>query len=108
MSNNIPNICLEIINRIRLVVQDKESRKKFVVLHAKKKSTGESVFLLGLADKLNEGGACDSGTEMAMIAEFLPDKSIEELYDLQNWWFAEEMKPTEPLPNNVIPFRRKK
>ena len=107
--SDLPSVYPELIEKIREAAEI--PGKGFGVFLAKRKSDGAEVYLLGIVEKLDKNGGATAETEMAVVAEFLPNKSTKDLYDMLNFWITpreEPAPPAPPLPKNVFQFRKKK
>lgn len=106
---------IEAIERITEICR--QPIKKFIpdalaVFEAVRKKDGETVYLLGLAEKMDEKKGVTKETEISIIAEFVPNEEIPKLYSVTDFWIPSlgdaGPEETKPLPNNVYPFRKKK
>jgi len=106
---------IEAVGRITSICR--QSVKKFMpdglaVFEAVRKKDGQTVYLLGFAENMDEKKGVTKATEISIIAEFVPNEDIPKLYSVTDFWIPsrEDAEPVEvkPLPNNVYQFRKKK
>jgi hypothetical protein len=108
---------IEAVARITSICR--QNIKKFMsdglaVFEAVRKKDGETVYLLGFAENLDEKKGVTKATEISIVAEFVTNEDIPKLYSVTDYWIPShgDAGPGEeevnPLPNNVYQFRKKK
>jgi hypothetical protein len=106
---------IEAVSRITEICR--QPIKKFMpdglaVFEAVRKSDGQTVYLLGFAENMDEKKGVTKETEISVIAEFVPNEEIPKLYSVTDFWIPSQgdagPEEVKPLPNNVYQFRKKK
>jgi hypothetical protein len=112
--NDQDSVYAETIRRIHIVCREKTD-KQLAVFRGKRKTSEEEVWLLAIVDHLTEDGKLTPDSSFSIMAEFMPDKPIDQLYDLLDFFVANVTKVSvpelPPLPKNVFQFdknRKKK
>ena len=95
------------VMKIFAICKDDLPNSKLCVFVAVRKDNGKKAYVLGHASHLDGDGEPTPETKYQALAEFLPHSTTQELYDVKDFFIPKIIKK-EPLPDNVVEFRRKK
>jgi hypothetical protein len=102
-------IYANMVLKIFSICKEDKVDRKLVVFEVERKDTGFKAYVLGHISDLNDKGEVTEYSKFFMLAEFLPDRPTEEIYEVKNYFIPAIVKspPPIPLPDNVFQFRKK-